>query len=189
MKAAKGIIGIALAIAISLPATAENKWVIREYRILDRDGVSNARSDSENAIELSQVVNTGVLAHTLDPEQPGVLFTCSERAGLSVTFAMTGADFTDVQFLTGAKGAARAFYGEVTIGNSPPVKRQKFAYRRRLAIAHGIGSELAYRTIEAIYAGDPVTVEIPHVDRVTFSLPALDATLKAFVAECPAFES
>ncbi len=178
-----------LACATGLHANAENGWVTREYNMVRTSDAKNARAGEPARADRSNVRYSGVLAHTRDPSQPGVLFACSEQAGLSVTFALEGIDFADIDTLTRAEGKPRAAYGDVFVDDAMAIRRQKFIYRRKLAVAHGIGSDVAYRTIDAIYQGDPVAVAIPVGKPISISLPALDETLKAFVAACPAFEN
>lgn len=68
-------------------------------------------------------------------------------------------------------------------------RRQRFILRKKALIAYGVGREFAYRVMDAIYAGDPVTLRLIGQPEVTYDLPKPDEALTAFIENCPAFAS
>jgi len=61
----------------------------------------------------------------------------------------------------------------------------RFVVRRKSGIAQPVSPEEAFKTVEAIYAGERVLLEVPGSDPVQLDLPAPDKTVKDFVAACP----
>lgn len=181
----------------TLPATAQSPadaagWATTSYGRYNPDYVRKVgKGDYEvkEGVGEDKATSTGLVAFTRTPDAPSVMLNCSDKGRLAVAFSLTPTDFSDKAVLYGDEGGLRARYGEVWIAGTRIEKRQRFILRLKSRIAFGVGEDLAYRVIDAIYAGEPVTLRVTGQPEVTYQIPKPDTALADFIKACPGFES
>ncbi|MBA4338126.1 MAG: hypothetical protein C0421_04705 [Hyphomonas sp.] len=154
-------------------------WELRPFTVYDRN-------DIDKPVQERRISYSGVIVHTADISQPGALLTCSEKFGLSVMFSLKPVDFSDEDYFASSR-QARTFNGSLSVEGEPPKLPSRFVVRRKLGVVQSVGSEEAYTAVDALYAGQSMTLEVPGFDPVNIDLPPPDSSLRAFVADCPAF--
>lgn len=186
---------LAGAAAVLQHSQAETKptntgWSVQSYGTYNTDYLQKVGKGDyvlkEGASE-DKASFTGVVAFTNDPNAPSVLLDCTDKARFGVTFSLNPIDFSDKAILFGQDGNLRGHYGEVLIAGERYERRQRFIFRKKASIAYGVGREFAYRVVDAIYAGDPVTLRLIGQPEVTYHMPKADEALAAFISNCPAF--
>lgn len=160
-------------------AASTGSWELRPFSVYDRD-------DYDKPVEERRVTYTGVIVHTSDDSQPGVLLTCSEKFGLSAMYSLKPVDFADQDYFASSK-QSRTFDGRLIVDGDRPKLASRFVVRRKLGVAQPVNPDEAYKTVEALYAGKPLTLEVPGFDPVSIDLPAPDNAFTDFVAACPSF--
>lgn len=165
--------------AEAAPAGASASWTMRTFDIYDRD-------DLRKPVEERRVDYSGVIIHTADASQPGALFSCSKEKGLSVMYSFAPVDFADTSYFA-SSNQVRSIGGRLIIDGERPSKADRFLYRRKLSVAQTASSDVAYDTVDALYAGKTIEVEIGSLKPVAINLPGPDDTFREFVAACPAF--
>ncbi|MFN4023816.1 MAG: hypothetical protein ACK4MQ_03200 [Hyphomonas sp.] len=184
---ASTLIAIAFS-ASALPGAAEaaagsapTGWTMRTFDIYDRD-------DLRKPVEERRVDYSGVIVHTADASQPGALFSCSKEKGLSVMYSFAPVDFADTDYFT-SSNQVRGMGGRLIVDGERPRNAHRFLYRGKLNVAQTASADIAYDTIDALYAGKEIAVEVGGLKPVAISLPDPDDTFRSFVAACPAFAS
>lgn len=176
--------------ALAETEPARKGWTVQAYGTYNTDYLEKVGKGDyvlkEGAGE-EKASYTGMVAFTSNPSAPSVLLDCTDKARFAVTFSLKPIDFSEKAVLFGQEGNLRGLYGEVLIAGERYERRQRFIFRRKASIAYGVGREFAYRIVDAIYAGDPVTLKLIGQPEVTYNLPPPDDALAAFVSNCPAF--
>lgn len=162
--------------------TADNKtanWELRPFTVYDRD-------DFDKPVQERRISYSGVIVHTVDNSQRGALLTCSEKFGLSVMFSLKPVDFSDQDYFASSR-QARTFSGRLSVEGGLPQPPSRFIVRRKLGVVQSVSSEEAFTAVDALYAGQTMSVEVPGFDPVSIDLPPPDSSFRTFVADCPAF--
>lgn len=154
-------------------------WDLRPFTVYDRN-------DIDKPVQERRISYSGVIVHTVDNSQPGALLTCSEKFGLSVMFSLKPVDFSDEDYFASSR-QARTFNGSLSVEGARPQLPSRFVVRRKLGVVQSVSSEEAYTAVDALYAGQVMTLEVPGFDPVNIDLPPPDSSLRAFVADCPTF--
>ncbi|MFN4023815.1 MAG: hypothetical protein ACK4MQ_03195 [Hyphomonas sp.] len=187
----------ALAIAATIPQHAQAEpesatpgWSVQLYGTYNTDYLEKVGKGDyvlKQGASEDKASFTGIVAFTNTPNAPSVLLDCTDKARFGITFSLKPVDFSDKAVLFGQDGRLRGQYGEVLIAGERYERRQRFIFRKKGSIAYGVGREFAYRIVDAIYAGDPVTLKLIGQPEVTYHLPKPDQALAAFISNCPAF--
>ncbi len=154
-------------------------WELRPFTVYDRN-------DFDKPVQERRISYSGVIVHTVDNSQRGALLTCSEKFGLSVMFSLKPVDFSDQDYFASSR-QARTFNGRLSVEGEPPQLPSRFVVRRKLGVAQSVSSEEAFTAVDALYAGQTLSLEVPGFDAVSIDLPAPDSSFRTFVADCPAF--
>ncbi|MBI1254212.1 MAG: hypothetical protein GC196_07715 [Hyphomonas sp.] len=154
-------------------------WELRPFTVYDRD-------DYDKPIEERQLNYSGVIVYTVDNGKPGALLTCSEKFGLSVMFSLKPVDFSDQDYFASSR-QARTFSGRLSIDGDRPKLPSRFIVRRKLGVVQSVSKEEAFTAVDALYAGQTMSLEVPGFDPVNIDLPPPDSSFRTFVADCPAF--
>lgn len=160
------------------PASA-GSWELRPFNVYDND--DNKKPEAERRVKYS-----GVIVHTTDSGQPGALLTCSEKFGLSVMYSLKPVDFADQEYFA-SSNQVRTFDGRLNVEGDAPAKQSRFLVRRKLGVAQPVNADDAFKTVDALYAGKALNVDVPGFDPVDIKLPSPDKSFKEFVASCPEF--
>lgn len=167
--------------AEATPVSDKPGWTMRTFDIYDRD-------DLRKPVEERRVDYSGVIVHTADASQPGALFSCSGEKGLSVMYSFAPVDFADADYFT-SSNQVRGMGGRLIVDGVRPAAAHRFLYRRKLNVAQTASSDIAYDTVDALYAGKTIEVEVGGLKPVAIALPGPDDTFREFVIACPAFVS
>jgi len=154
-------------------------WELRPFTVYDRD-------DYDKPIEERRLNYSGVIVHTVDNGKPGALLTCSEKFGLSVMFSLKPVDFSDQDYFASSR-QARTFSGRLSVDGDRPKLPSRFIVRRKLGVVQSVSNEEAFTAVDALYAGQTMSLEVPGFDPVNIDLPPPDGSFRTFVADCPAF--
>ncbi len=160
-------------------AAGNSGWELRPFNVYDRD--DDDKPEAERRVKYS-----GVIVHTTDASQPGALLTCSEKFGLSVMYSLKPVDFADQEYF-GSSNQVRTFDGRLNVEGDVPAKQSRFLVRRKLGVAQPVNADDAFKTVDALYAGKALNVDVPGFDPVDIKLPSPDKSFKEFVASCPEF--
>lgn len=160
-------------------AAGNTGWELRPFNVYDGD--DDDKPEAERRVKYS-----GVIVHTTDASQPGALLTCSEKFGLSVMYSLKPVDFADQDYFTSSK-QVRAFNGRLSVEGDRAEKMSRFLVRRKLGVAQPVNPDDAFKTVDALYAGKALNVDVPGFDPVDIKLPTPDKTFQDFVASCPDF--
>lgn len=168
-------------VAETAPGSAPAIWTMRTFDIYDRD-------DLRKPVEQRRIDYSGVIVHTADASQPGALFSCSKEKGLSVMYSFAPVDFADTDYFA-SSNQVRGMGGRLIIDGERPRNAHRFLYRGKLNVAQTASSDVAYDTVDALYSGKRIEVEVGGLKPVAIDLPGPDDTFRDFVAACPAFAS
>ena len=116
-------------------------------------------------------------------EGPTVIFSCSQRFGLSATVLLQEYSPDDV-FGT-ARRRAKARPVSIHAGNAEP-KRSNWAYERKTKSLQTLKQWQAARLYNAVVTQSTVYLDIARIGKRTLTLPTPDNNFLEFKAACPA---
>lgn len=169
-------VSLALLLTPSAHATQDEdpaRWVYKSFS-QEVDG-----ADRDRAVDYDY---RGALVYTGDASQPGALFTCSERFGLSVALTTKPVDFEEAFAIQDRRARWRSVTHSL---DGSEAETGRWAHLPRVGTIEPKDKSLRRKLYNAVLRGQTVTLKMSGRPEWSVSFPKPDAAFRKFALGCP----